>query len=79
VVPFDIIPFFRAQRSVIGSFVYTREEVEICLRLAARGQIRPLVHATFPLEQAREATATMERREHVGKIVLLPRDGKAPA
>jgi len=70
VVPFDIIPFFRGQKSVIGSFVYTREEVETCLRLAARGQIRPLVHATFPLEQAREAMETMERREHFGKIVL---------
>ena len=37
VVPFDIIPFFRGQKSVIGSFVYTREEVESCLELAQRG------------------------------------------
>ena len=37
VVPFDIIPFFRAQKSVIGSFVYTRGEVETCLELARRG------------------------------------------
>ena len=28
VVPFDIIPFFRTQKSVIGSFVYNRDEVE---------------------------------------------------
>src|SRR4029450_1899944 len=34
VVPFDIIPFFRMQRSVIGSFTYTRDEVEMCLELA---------------------------------------------
>ena len=27
VVPFDLIPFFRKQVSVIGSFVYTRDEV----------------------------------------------------
>ena len=32
VVPFDIIPFFRGQHSVIGSFTYTREEVAKCLR-----------------------------------------------
>src|SRR5207249_10354057 len=44
VVPFDIIPFFRAQKSIIGSFVYTRTEVETCLELARRGKIRPLVH-----------------------------------
>jgi NADPH:quinone reductase-like Zn-dependent oxidoreductase len=72
VVPFDIIPFFRSQKSVIGSFVYTKEEVAKCLDLAARGQIKPLVHATFPLAEAREATAMLERREHFGKIVLVP-------
>ena len=72
VVPFDIIPFFRAQKSVIGSFVYTREEVAKCFDLAARGLIKPLVHKTFPLAEAREAMATMERREHFGKIVLKP-------
>jgi NADPH:quinone reductase-like Zn-dependent oxidoreductase len=72
VVPFDIIPFFRMQKSVIGSFVYTRTEVESCLELARRGQIVPLVYKTFPLTEAREAMATMERREHFGKIVLKP-------
>jgi NADPH:quinone reductase-like Zn-dependent oxidoreductase len=72
VVPFDIIPFFRAQKSVIGSFVYTRSEVESCLELARRGRITPLVYRTFPLSEAREAMATMERREHFGKIVLKP-------
>jgi len=72
VVPFDIIPFFRGQKSVIGSFTYTREEVKRCFDLAARGLIKPLVHQTFPLDDAREAMATMERREHFGKLVLVP-------
>src|SRR5207237_1221434 len=60
VVPFDIIPFFRAQRQIIGSFVYTRTEVETCLELARRGKITPLVYRSFPLAAAREAMATME-------------------
>jgi NADPH:quinone reductase-like Zn-dependent oxidoreductase len=72
VVDFDIIPFFRMQKSVIGSFVYTRPEVEACLELARQGKIVPLVHQTFPLSEAREALATMERREHFGKILLKP-------
>lgn len=77
VVPFDIIPFFRTQKSIIGSFVYTRTEVETCLELARQGRIVPLVHSTFPLAEAREAMATMERREHFGKIVLaISADGK---
>ena len=70
VVPFDIIPFFRGQKQIIGSFVYNRWEVEKVLDLAARGLITPLVYRTFPLEEAREAMAMMERREHFGKIVL---------
>lgn len=70
VVPFDIIPFFRAQKQIIGSFVYDRFEVEKVIELAQRGLITPLVYRTFPLEQARDAMATMERREHFGKIVL---------
>lgn len=72
IVPFDIIPFFRAQKSVIGSFVYGLHEVEKVFALAARGLIRPLVHATFPLEQAAAAMDLMERREHFGKILLIP-------
>src|SRR5207249_2280856 len=70
VVPFDIIPFFRTQKQIVGSFVYNRWEVEKVLDLAGRGLITPLVHATFPLEHARDAMETMERREHFGKIVL---------
>jgi NADPH:quinone reductase-like Zn-dependent oxidoreductase len=72
VVPFDIIPFFRTQKSVIGSFTYTRAAVEKCLELARQGRIVPLVHKAFPLAEAREAMAMMERREHFGKIVLVP-------
>jgi NADPH:quinone reductase-like Zn-dependent oxidoreductase len=72
VVPFDIIPFFRSQKSIIGSFVYTREEVETCLDLARRGKILPLVHEVFPLAQAADAMAALERRENFGKIVLKP-------
>jgi len=75
VVPFDIIPFFRSQKQVIGSFVYNRWEVEKVLDLAARGIVTPLVYKVFPLEQAREAMETMERREHYGKIVLKPGAG----
>ncbi len=70
VVDFDIIPFFRTQKSVIGSFVYTREEVDRCYALAARGDIKALVHAVFPLDQVADAMRMMERREQFGKIVL---------
>jgi NADPH:quinone reductase-like Zn-dependent oxidoreductase len=72
VVPFDIIPFFRSQKQIIGSFVYTKEEVERCFGLADRRHIKPLVHGTYPLEQAAAAMDAMERREQFGKLVLTP-------
>lgn len=72
VVEFDVIPFFRQQHTVIGSFVYNRDEVEKVLDLASRGLIRPTIHKTFPLDEARQAMETMESRNHFGKLVLVP-------
>ena len=37
--------------------------------LAAR-RVRPIIHATFPLEQAADAHRLMESSSHVGKIML---------
>jgi NADPH:quinone reductase len=42
------------------------------LGLWSSGAVKPLVGATFPLEQAADAHALIERREHVGKVVLVP-------
>ena len=36
-----------------------------------RGAVKPLVHATFPLEEARQAHELMESSAHLGKIVLV--------
>ena len=38
--------------------------------LLAAGQVKPLVHATFPLAEAAQAHALMESSTHIGKIVL---------
>jgi NADPH:quinone reductase-like Zn-dependent oxidoreductase len=72
VVPCDIIPFFRSQHTIIGSFVYTREELERVLAMGARGQIKPLVSDTFPLQDAAAAMDKLESRDFFGKILVLP-------
>ncbi|MEK0082747.1 NAD(P)H-quinone oxidoreductase [Benzoatithermus flavus] len=41
--------------------------------LLAAGKVKPLVHATFPLEAAAAAHALMESSSHIGKIVLTTR------
>ncbi|GGE38802.1 NAD(P)H quinone oxidoreductase [Agaricicola taiwanensis] len=38
--------------------------------LIASGRLKPAVHATLPLEQAREAHELMETSSHMGKIIL---------
>ena len=35
-----------------------------------QGRCRPVIHATFPLEQAADAHRLMESSVHVGKIML---------
>lgn len=38
--------------------------------LLDRGAVKPLIHATFPMEQTREAHALMESSAHLGKIMV---------
>ncbi|MDP9821210.1 NAD(P)H-quinone oxidoreductase [Nocardioides massiliensis] len=44
--------------------------VEHVWPLVADGKVRPIVHATLPLEQVREAHTMLEDSVHVGKVVL---------
>jgi NADPH2:quinone reductase len=39
--------------------------------LIAKGAIRPLIYARFPLSEASKAQQLMETNAHLGKIVLL--------
>jgi NADPH:quinone reductase len=43
-----------------------------------RGEIRPVIHATFPLAHASAAHAMLEAGEHVGKIVLVVENELSP-
>ncbi len=40
--------------------------------LLERGEVRPIIYATLPLEKAAEAHRILENYEHIGKIVLIP-------
>jgi NADPH2:quinone reductase len=49
-----------------------REAIGELLELWSQGMVKPLIGATFPLENAGEAHALIEARRHVGKVVLVP-------
>jgi NADPH:quinone reductase len=51
---------------------FVRAAAEEVLGLWRQGAVRPIVGATFPLEQAAEAHRSIDERRHVGKVVLVP-------
>jgi NADPH2:quinone reductase len=51
---------------------FVRARANELLALWEAGAIDPLVGATFPLADARDAHALIESRRHVGKVVLEP-------
>lgn len=44
----------------------------LLMEMARHGDIRPVIAATHPLEDAATAQESLAGREHVGKIVLRP-------
>jgi NADPH:quinone reductase len=79
-VEFDFMPVMLRRLTITGSTLRPRS-VELKARIAdalrqnvwpllEKGAVRPVIHATFPLEQAREAHQLMESSAHQGKIML---------
>lgn len=68
----DLRMLFWKQIRVIGTTMATRTEWEAMLRLAIRGELRPVVDSVMPLEQARSAHERLEAGGQFGKIVLVP-------
>lgn len=79
-VDIDLMPVMLRRLSITGSTLRPRSvalkaKIADALRqnvwpLLEKGAVRPVVHATFPLEQAREAHEMMESSAHSGKIML---------
>jgi len=77
-VPFD--PILRRRITITGGTLrprpiafkgqVARDLKERIWPLIESGKIKPVIHATFPLEEASKAHALMESGVHIGKIVL---------
>jgi putative PIG3 family NAD(P)H quinone oxidoreductase len=78
---FDFRPVMMRRLTLTGSTLRARtlaqkKAVADALRehvwpLLDAGKVKPLIHATFPLEQARRSHELMESSAHLGKILLL--------
>ena len=81
-VEIDLMPMMLKHLTVTGSTLRPRSVArkgEIARALEARvwpliaaGEIRPVIHTTFGLDEAGEAHRLMESSRHIGKIVLVP-------
>jgi NADPH:quinone reductase-like Zn-dependent oxidoreductase len=68
--PSELTRVFFLQLSVIGSTMGTRDELERLIRFCLERDIRPAIHATMPLADARDGFQAMNDGDHVGKIVF---------
>jgi NADPH2:quinone reductase len=70
----------RNSRAVVGFYLFhtlgdeqlTVRPLEEMFRLVARGELRPVVGATYPLSEAARAHEDMESRRTTGKLLLDP-------
>ncbi len=66
----DIRFLFSRQLSVLGSYMGTKEELRIVLKLVAEGRLKPVVDRVLPLASCAEAHAYLELGKQFGKVVL---------
>jgi NADPH:quinone reductase-like Zn-dependent oxidoreductase len=68
--PAELTRVFFLQLSVVGSTMGTRDELDRLIRFCLERDVRPAVHATMPLSQARDGFRQMIDGDVVGKIVF---------
>jgi NADPH:quinone reductase-like Zn-dependent oxidoreductase len=68
--PSELSRVFFLQLSVIGSTMGTRDELERLIRFCVDRNVRPAIHATMPLGDARDGFQALLAGEAVGKVVF---------
>jgi NADPH:quinone reductase-like Zn-dependent oxidoreductase len=66
----ELTRVFFLQLSVVGSTMGTRDELERLIRFCLERDIRPAIHATMPLTDARDGFQAMLEGDIVGKVVF---------
>ncbi|HVH71041.1 MAG TPA: zinc-binding dehydrogenase [Candidatus Dormibacteraeota bacterium] len=66
----DLRFLFSRQLSFLGSYMGTKAELHMVMKLVARGKLKPVVDRVFPLAEATAAHAYLESGSQFGKVVL---------
>lgn len=71
-VSLDMRTFYLKDLTLVGCTAWDEPVFPNLVGYIERGEIRPLVAATFPLERIAEAQRAFLEKRHVGKFVLVP-------
>ena len=71
-VNLDVRRLYLANLALVGSTMHTPRIFALLVDLARRGIVRPVIAATFDLEEVAEAQQQLAQRRHVGKLVVVP-------
>lgn len=72
VVEFDLRTFYLRDLTLIGSTVVPPGTFADLVGYIERGEIRPLLAATYPLRDLHDAQRAFIAKKHVGNIVVMP-------
>jgi NADPH:quinone reductase-like Zn-dependent oxidoreductase len=72
VVALDMRDMYLKDITLIGCTAWDAQVFPDLISYIERGQIQPLLAATYPLDQIAEAQRVFQEKRHVGKIVLIP-------
>jgi NADPH:quinone reductase-like Zn-dependent oxidoreductase len=71
-VELDVRQVYLANRALVGSTMHTPAVFRRLVAMARRGEVRPVIAATYPLEDLHRAQADLASRTLVGKLVVTP-------
>jgi NADPH:quinone reductase-like Zn-dependent oxidoreductase len=72
IVSFDMRDFYLKDLTFIGCTAWDEPVFPNLVTYIERGEIRPLLSGTFPLERIADAQREFMRKRHVGNFVLVP-------
>lgn len=72
IVELDLRTFYLRDLTLLGSTVIPPEVTENLIRYIESQAIKPVLAATYPLEQLRDAQAAFIAKAHTGNIVVTP-------
>ncbi|MEL6959119.1 MAG: alcohol dehydrogenase family protein [Pseudomonadota bacterium] len=73
IVSLDMRDMYLKDITLIGCTGWDEPVFPNLIRYVERGEIKPLLAATYPLEDIAKAQEDFTKKTHIGKIVLIPR------